>query len=160
MVDYYALPSEGTKAWPGRAAAPALPIQERAPHVEAALLQDLAAQMGQGFDQRRFLPFVVMHEFEGLLFSDCAAFAEGAGRPDVQAELQAIRDQFSTPEDINDGATTAPSKRVETVITGYAKPLHGNLAALAIGLERIRTECPHFRAWLLELRSRAQLAFG
>lgn len=34
MVDYYALPKTGGKAWPGRAEAPRLPYNQRAGHVE------------------------------------------------------------------------------------------------------------------------------
>jgi hypothetical protein len=160
IVDYYALPHDGPKAWPGRAEASALPPAQKATHVERALLADLATDLGTGFDQRRFLPFVVMHEFEGLLFSDCEAFARGAGQPAIEGQLREIRNQFNTPEDINDKPATAPSRRVEAVIHGYAKPLHGNLAALEVGLDRITTECPHFRTWILELEARATLQFA
>lgn len=160
IVDYYRLPGHGQKAWPGRAQASNLPVAQKAAHVEAALLEDLANQMGAGFDRRRFLPFVVMHEFEGLLFSDCEAFARGVGQPALEGTLREIRNQFNTPEDINDDPATAPSRRVEAVISGYVKPLHGNLAALEIGIDRITSECPHFRAWLLELDARAAIEFA
>jgi hypothetical protein len=40
-----------------------------------------ATYQGGRFDPRRFVPFVVMHEFEGLLFSDCAAFSRGIAAP-------------------------------------------------------------------------------
>lgn len=160
IVDYYGLPPDGQKAWPGRAAASTLPPAQKATHVEAALLEDLATHLGAGFDRRRFLPFVVMHEFEGLLFSDCEAFARGAGQPAIEGSLRDIRNQFDTPEDINDDPATAPSRRVEAVIQGYTKPLHGNLAALEVGLDRIAAECPHFRAWILELEGRAALQFA
>lgn len=153
MVDYYALPQAGPGAWPGRAQASRLPVAERAAHVEAALLSDLAVAVGPSFNPRRFIPFVVMHEFEGWLFSDCAAFARGVGRADLYEPLQAIRDQFDTPEAINDSPVTAPSKRVEALIPGYQKPFHGNLAALEVGLEMIRAECPHFRQWLGRLEA-------
>ena len=92
-----------------------------------------------------------MHEFEGLLFSDCAAFARGIGQPQIEIHLKAIRNQFATPEDIDDSPLTAPSKRVEAIISGYTKPLFGVLAALEIGLDKIREACPHFRAWLEKL---------
>jgi hypothetical protein len=159
MVDYYGLPASGEKAWPGRAHAVTLAVTNKAPHVEEQLLNDLAAEMGNGFDQRRFVPFVVMHEFEGLLFSDCPEFARGVGKPALSQPLQAIRDQFETPEHINDSATTAPSKRVEELIPGYAKPLFGNLAAIEIGLDKIAAACPHFNAWIAELKKRAALTF-
>jgi hypothetical protein len=94
-----------------------------------------------------------MHEFEGLLFSDCAAFSRGIGRPDLEAPLRAIRQQFATPEEINDSPDTAPSKRVEALLPAYQKPLLGVLAVLEIGLLHIRAECPHFDAWLKQLES-------
>lgn len=157
MVDYDGLPATGDRAWPGRDQAARLAPAARAPHVEAALLDDVAREMGDDFDRRRFVPFVVMHEFEGLLFSDCADFARGVGRPALASPLQAVRDQFETPEHINDSASTAPSRRVEAIVPGYVKPLLGNLAALEIGLDKIRAACPHFNAWLIELKNRSTL---
>ena len=157
MVDYYGLPSQGDHAWPGRAKAALLPGGDRAQCVEQALLEDVSAGMGKRLDARRFIPFVVMHEFEGLLFSDCAGFSRGIGRPSLEAGLQKVRDQFPTPEDINDSPITAPSKRVMDLVPGYEKPLLGTLAALQIGLGRIRQECPHFDAWVARLESAAHL---
>jgi hypothetical protein len=115
---------------------------------------DLATEMGNHFDADRFVPFVVMHEFEGLLFSDCSAFSRGIGRTDLEISLREIREDFATPEDINDSPLTAPSRRVETLVPGYEKPLLGVLAVLEIGLSRIREECPHFDGWLKQLESR------
>ncbi len=117
---------------------------------------DLAGEMGNAFDSARFVPFVVMHEFEGLLFSDCAAFSRSIGRPDLEARLREIREAFATPEEINDSPVTAPSKRVEALVPGYQKPLYGVSAALEMGLARIREECPHFDGWLKQLESRAR----
>src|SRR5712691_10970359 len=151
MVDYYGLPRWGGKAWPGREKAGLLDFAERAITVEEGLLNDISNQMGGEFNSRRFVPFVVMHEFEGLLFSDCAAFARVVGRPQIEIRLRTIRDQFVTPEDIDDSPQTAPSKRVEAIIPGYTKPLFGVLAALEIGLDKIRETCAHFRAWLEKL---------
>ncbi len=153
MVDYYGLPRAGPGAWPGRAGATRLSSPRKAARVEEALRSDLAREMGQRFDPNRFVPFVVMHEFESLLFSDCAAFSRGIGRPDLEAEFRGIRDQFATPEDIDDGPVTAPSRRVEALVAGYEKPLLGALAVLEIGLESMRAECPHFRRWLERLES-------
>ncbi|MBW4092666.1 MAG: DUF4276 family protein [Proteobacteria bacterium] len=156
MVDYYALPATGAAAWPGRAAAGTLggaSADIKAVTVEAALAADIGRAMGSDFDPPRFLPFVVMHEFEGLLFSDCAGFGRGIGRPDLGPPLQQIRSQFGTPEEINDSPLTAPSKRVEALVSGYQKPLHGVLAARAIGLDAIGAACPHFRDWLERLEA-------
>lgn len=92
-----------------------------------------------------------MHEYEGLLFSDPPGFAQAVGRPDLADDFQAIRSEFSTPEEINDSPETAPSKRVERLIPGYQKPLAGVQAAIAIGLDAIRRECPHFNEWVRRL---------
>lgn len=156
LVDYYALPQSGDKAWPGRQQAGALTFADKATIVETALLNDIANELGEGIDQCRFVPFVMMHEFEGLLFSDCQLFANAIGRPELAEKFQAIRDDFATPEEINDSASNAPSKRVESLIPGYQKPFLGPQAAAAIGLETIRAECPHFADWLNRLESRAK----
>ena len=153
MVEYYALPSSGPGAWPGRHNASRVPTPQKPLLVEKALAGDIGRRMGVGFDGRRFVPFVVLHEFEGLLFSDCHRFAAGIERPDLAASFQQIRDQFANPEEINDSPQTAPSKRVLQLVPGYQKPLLGALAAIEIGLEPIRAACPHFRAWLGRLEA-------
>jgi hypothetical protein len=153
MVDYYALPQTGEKAWPGRDQAGRLPFAQKADTIQAALLADICGELGGSFNSQRFIPYVMMHEFEGLLFSDCARFGRGIGRPDLAPRFQAIRDQFGSPEEINDSSYTAPSKRVAALVSGYAKPLLGVLAILEIGLEAIRAECPHFRKWLERLET-------
>jgi hypothetical protein len=155
MVDYYGLPATGGRAWPGRLAAKTLPFAKKAITVEAALLTDVNAALEPRSPPDRFLPFVIMHEFEALLFSDCERFGEGIERPDLVPSFQAIRDQFASPEEINDSAATAPSKRVEALVPGYEKPLLGALAVLTIGLDALRRECPHFGAWLTLLEARA-----
>jgi Domain of unknown function (DUF4276) len=95
----------------------------------------------------------MMHEFEGLLFSDCERFGRGIGRSDLAAGFQAIREQFDTPEEINDSPETAPSKRVIELVPNYDKPLMGTLAVLEIGIDTIRRECPHFNQWLTRMEA-------
>lgn len=143
------LPRTGAKAWPGRDAAAALPSAQKAVAVEAALLADISKEFEDGFDH--FIPFVMMHEFEGLLFSDCSRFSDGMGLPELAESLQAIRDQFGTPEEINDSPITCPSKRIQGLVPRYEKPLFGTLAVLEIGLTAIRNECPHFESWVKRL---------
>jgi hypothetical protein len=150
MVDYYGLP----EAWPGRARSKNLgSTEEKARCVEDAMCDDLSTEMGGAFNSTRFRPFVVLHEFVGLLFSDCAAFSRGISRPDLEGELRRIRDQVESPEDIDDSPITAPSKRIQALVPGYEKPLLGVLAVLEIGLVLIREECPHFRSWLQRLKT-------
>lgn len=145
MVDYYGLPN----TWPGRIESLQAPFAEKAAVVERGLREDIAAALGDRPD--RFIPFVVMHEYEGLLFSDPPTFAQSVGRPDLAGGIQAIRDGFANPEEINDSSETAPSKRVERLIPGYQKPAMGVQAAIDIGLDAIRRECPHFDGWVRRL---------
>lgn len=156
MVDYYALPKSGTRAWPGRKQACFAQHDQKAAVVEAAIHADLCKQMGRNFNQKRFIPFVIMHEFEGLLFSDCRRFAEAVGQTDPAQEFQAIRDQFQNPEMINDSPQTAPSKRIIALMPSYQKPLFGSLAACSIGLGTIRDACPLFSAWVTALEERGR----
>jgi hypothetical protein len=133
MVDYYALPQTGEKAWPGREAAGRLPFSQKAPAIQDALLEEICNAMGRGF-------------------------AQGIGRPDLAPRFQEIRNTFETPEEIDDSPATAPSKRVQALVPGYEKPLMGTLAVLEIGLEVIRSQCPHFRNWLERLENLFQRA--
>jgi hypothetical protein len=156
MFDYYGLPQDGAGAWPGRKVSRVCSTRQKALSVEEALLSDVAEYLGERFNPARFVPFVVMHEFEALLFSDCAAFGRAIGRPELTHKLEAVRRQFPTPEDINDSPVTAPSKQVERIVRGYEKPLLGVLAALEIGLSSIRLQCAHFDEWLSELEARCR----
>ena len=151
MVDYYGLPQSGSKTWPERRAAGGVAFEQKAKTVEDALLADISQEMGGAFNVDRFIPYVMMHEFEAMLFSDCEGFGRGIGREDLVPRLQAIRDQFASPEEIDDSPDTAPSKRIEHLMPDYQKPLMGNLAALEIGIHAIRRECPHFEEWLERL---------
>ncbi len=156
MVDYYGLPAEGEGGWPGRhEASHRFPSTEmKARMVEGALADAVAARMGSSFDRGRFVPYVMMHEFEAMLFSDCSGFSLAVGRPDLSGEFERIYAEFKSPEDINDSRETAPSKRVLRLLPSYNKPLMGNLGVLHIGLAKIREECPHVNEWLRRLEER------
>jgi hypothetical protein len=153
MVDYYALPQGGTGAWPGRATASLKQFASKSSTVQQALLEDIIHSMGVSFNPSRFIPYVIMHEFEGILFSHCQRFANGIARPDLAPKFQTIRDAFTSPEEINDSPITAPSKRVISLVPEYEKPIHGNLAVLEIGLNTIRAECPLFNHWITILET-------
>ncbi len=149
FFDYYALPAD----FPGRAVpSDRRTAAEKAAEVESKLNILIREKLGDDVT-RRFIPYVQMYEFEGLLFSDTEAFARSIGCPQLIPSLSAVRTHFSTPEDINDSWLTAPSKRIEQLIDVYEKPLMGTIAALDIGLTRMREECHLFNAWLDRLES-------
>jgi hypothetical protein len=149
MVDFYALPRD----FPGLAALPpTLPALERVAVLETELQSDIMTRLSNVAISRRFIPYIQLHEFEALLFSDPAAFLEAfpSGARAVE-RLDAIRVQFPNPEDIDDKPQTAPSKRILDLLPGYQKPVAGLLIAQRIGLAAIRAVCPHFDAWLTRL---------
>lgn len=152
IVDYYALPASGAKEWPGRSSCIGMSVGDKASHIHNALWQDLQNHHGAAIADR-FIPFVAMHEFEGLLFSDPSLMAQGMGKIDLAPQFHEIRNSFDTPEHINDSPHTAPSKRIQAVIPRYDKVLFGNVAALEVTLDRMREECPVFATWLNSLEA-------
>lgn len=73
--------------------------------------------------------------------------------PEQAEALRAERTPFSSPEDINDGHHTHPSKRVVKCCPTYRKRIHGVQAIERIGLAKVAAECPHLRTWLTSLES-------
>lgn len=122
--------------------------------LEEAIRNALTKAIGD-WAQRFFLPYVQVHEFEALLFSDPGAFDWVLDDWNEQAyqRLLAVRQNFATPEDINDCPETAPSKRIEQILRSYSKPEHGPIIAGAIGIEKMRQACPRFNRWIEELRA-------
>lgn len=152
LVDYYALPADGPNGWPGRTGCEGQSVAAKAAHIQKSLSQDFENRHGDAM-AGRFIPFVAMYEFEGLLFSDPTLMARGMGESDKTELFKEIRNNFETPEHINDSPQTAPSKRIEGLVPSYDKIVHGNVAALEVTLERMRLECPIFGAWLAKLES-------
>ena len=143
MFDLYRLPVD----FPGYSdASNIVNPYRKARHIEAALADDVA--------EARFIPHVQLHEFEGLLFSDVQAIDSVLSTLGAQSRLKdlaQIRASVGSPEEINDGADTAPSKRLITLYPPYDKVVFGSLIAERIGLAKMRAECSHFDAWMAAL---------
>ena len=90
MFDYYGMPD----SWPGRSAAESRPLPQRAQTVEAAIHKEIVSEMGESFDARRFIPYLAMHEFEAMLFSECRILAEAVGRPELGVFFQSMAEEF------------------------------------------------------------------
>lgn len=149
FFDFYGLPEE----FPGkREALQQLKIESKAQCLLDALVEKLKTDIGAE-PLRRFIPYVQMYEFEGLLFSDPAGLANAVNRQDLIGDFQAIRESFESPENINNSPATAPSKRIGALYTAYEKPVHGSIAALEIGLNTIRGECSLFDDWLKRIEA-------
>ncbi len=101
----------------------------------------------------RFVPYMQLHEFEGLLFNEIEIFHELIPPKELIGidELTRTFNQYSNPEMINNNRETSPSHRLERIILGYNKIVYGNILAEAIGLEKIRAKSPRFNEWLKRL---------
>jgi hypothetical protein len=146
MIDLYAIHPD----FPGLAESEKLrqdPLQ-RVEFLEQRFAEDIG--------DARFIPYIQLHEYEAYLFSDPTCFEYlDAGRTKEIEALQAIADQYQTPELINDGQQTAPSKRIIAQFPDYgkAKSAFGPQLAERIGLQVIRSKCSHFDKWLSRLES-------
>jgi len=144
LIDYYGLPSDT----PGLDSRPTGSGLARVEHVEQAIATDLSSP-------QNFVPFLTLHEFEALLFTDPEQTASVILAPERTPNLISAG-QGLLPEEINDDPSTAPSKRISGVFPEFRKVLHGATAARRIGLSAIRAKCPHFNSWLLQIENFAK----
>ncbi len=144
FFDFYGLPEE----FPGKAEALALPnIEDKRRMVEEKLVEQLTSSIGENA-MRRFIPYVQLYEFEGLLFSKPESIAAEIGKIGLTSQFEQIRNDFASPEHINDSRATAPSRRIKGLFDQYDKIIHGSLVALDIGISTMRNECHLFNDWV------------
>ncbi len=140
MIDLYAIPAD----FPGLTEAECLRHlpYERVKALENAFANDIA--------DCRFVPFIQLHEYETYLFADPTRFEYFYSREKQISALKAIVDNYDSPELINDGPHSAPSKRIIAEIPDYQheKTIVGPQMLELIGLDAIRRKCPHFNTWI------------
>jgi len=144
MFDLYALPND-TPGIDNNS----IDIYDKAECIEKAITDSIGNRSGN------LLFNLVLHEFEGLLFSDVSAFESIADNRTI-ALLHSIRASFESPEHINDTPETAPSKRIMRAIPEYSKVSDGIDIAELIGIDKISSECRHFDKWLAKLTAWAK----
>jgi hypothetical protein len=117
-------------------------------------IQHLETKFGEDIDNAKFIPNLMLHEFESLLFSapeqivDTVIDSRDVGFHKAKQELVAVKNHFVNPEMINNNRETCPNRRISKVISAYDKVVYGNSIALDIGLETMIKECRHFRKWI------------
>jgi hypothetical protein len=139
MFDYYAMPYDTPNINNNE-----VDIYKRIEQIEDAINADI--------DVRNLFFGFSLHEFEGLLFSEPQAF-KAITTDDIVTEIQAMRDEASTPEHINNSPETAPSKRLKKVINNYSKIRYGTIVAKEIGIDKIMRECKHFAKWIEKIKT-------
>jgi hypothetical protein len=103
----------------------------------------------------RYIPYLQLHEFEGLLFNDIQIFFDQVPQDELVGitELKKTFEDYDNPEMINNNRETSPSHRLKRIIKGYNKPLYGHYFAEAIGIEQIRAKSPRFNQWVQKIIS-------
>ena len=150
LIDFFRLGA----GWSGKGLIkPGMSSSEQAETVEAAALQDARNRLPDLDVDNRFIPNVLMHEFEGLLFTAPEAIVEITRAHAALGALVQVMGSFQSPEDINTGEATAPSKRLANLGANYGKIAHGARIAERIGLPEIRSKCHHFNDWLVKLET-------
>ena len=146
LVDYYGIKDQfGFPGW--EESKEIVDKTERIHFLIDRMAKDISEQY-----RFRFIPYIQLHEFEGLLFSDVSAFLNIFEESEFDyAELQATAKAFQSPELINNSPEAAPSKRLIAAIPDYNKVVVGICVAMDIGLEKIREKCPLFNEWIERL---------
>jgi hypothetical protein len=143
FVDYYGI----NKDWPGLEEAKKQTTPKRkAERINRATKARVNELYRDWDSERRFIPYVSMHEFEALLFSEPQKLAEQLNVS--KSKIDRILSDCGEPENIDDSPQTAPSKRLEDLSDRFKKTSTGITIAKAIGLTKIRERCPIFTNWL------------
>lgn len=110
----------------------------------------LEQALSEAIQHPRFIPYIQLHEFEGLLFASKDGFEY---LPDIKPSnlkilISAVSEK-ENPEELNDGELTAPSKRLEQLIPGFDKnkPFYGGIIAEINTIESILRRCVRFNDW-------------
>lgn len=104
LIDYYRLRND-------------FPKFQEAQRIQNNIIQKvtfLEQACFEDINDDRFIPYIQLHEFEGLLFTKMDGFN---ALPDLTQQGKKILEKtiqdFPNPELINEGANTAPSKRLK-----------------------------------------------
>lgn len=145
FFDYYGIKSD----WPGidevrEGATP----KEIAETINEATKEKVVSLFGDQRADERFIPFIAVYEFEALLFSDAEILSSRMGIS--ASHIEDVLTEFGEPEAINNSPQTAPSKRLDSWSKGskFRKTTTGITIAQAIGVEKMREQCPLFNNWL------------
>jgi hypothetical protein len=149
FIDYYGIKDKfGFPKWD--ISKDILDKNDRMLFLETSMKDDFSSEIGY-----RFLPYIQLHEFEGLLFNNILAFTNHIPQTDFvnMEELINTIKLNPNPELINDTPENAPSFRLKRLIKGYNKIVYGSIIAQEIGLEQLRNKSPRFNNWIGSLEN-------
>ena len=147
MIDYYGITGKHNfPRW--EEAKQELDVCKRMALLEQGMKESVEENL-----RSRFIPYIQLHEFEGLLFSNVDVYERVIPKGDLVdvEELKQAAAMFDNPELINNSPETSPSHRLARIVRGYDKVVYGNYLAESIGLNMIRERCPRFNLWIENL---------
>lgn len=156
LFDRYGLPSD----WPGLAESKqTAELAQAHSRLCQAMHSEVSGKMGPDFRARRFLPYIQFYEIEAFLFATPNETARVLGNNAQAEDLQEVVNEKGGCENINDGATTAPSKRIIALFPTYkkGKGINAHLPRICteVGLQTLRAACPLLNRWVEQLASLA-----
>lgn len=120
----------------------------------------LEQSLADAIKNARFIPYIQLHEFEGLLFAakDGFEFLPDLKQSNLNSLISAVSEK-ENPEELNDGELTAPSKRLEQLIPGFDKnkPFYGGLIAEVNTINAVLDRCLRFKNWVETLIDRFRI---
>jgi Domain of unknown function (DUF4276) len=120
---------------------------DKANIINQSIQEEIEKLLPEYNSKKRFIPYVNVHEFEALLFSDIEILSKHLNVDKKQIE-QIIK-ECGEPERINDSRKTAPSKRLDSLSNNrFRKTGTGVEIAKEIGIFKMREACPLFDTWL------------
>ncbi len=143
MFDLYGLPDDT----PGMDK-----IKNCANKYEAVGVIEREMAVSENLSKAAFFPYIQLHEFEALLFTNLDFLAESYFEYDIQP-LRDCLAKKKNPELINDGKPTAPSKRILSCIPIYDKVTVGVAILEKIGVDALCASCKHFSEWIDRIKS-------
>jgi hypothetical protein len=140
LIDFYGYPKDGPGAGCAR------------PHQPRKCVQIRQEAMAERIDDPRFVPHVVLHEFETWVIAAAIGATAVLGDRSVAVKLAAQAAEVGNDvELLDDGPQSAPSKRVLQCWPEYQKVVDGIDVIADRGLEHVMDACPAFRAWVERL---------
>lgn len=118
-----------------------------------AAVEDIEAAMLHALhNPPNFIPFIMKHEFEALLFSSDEHLpdAMSANARERSQFLNVLR-EFHDPEEINRQHHLSPSNRILRIWPDYGKISSGVTVLEKVGVDTLRKRCPHFNRWIEQL---------
>lgn len=141
MFDLYALPNDFPKF---NESLKILDPYQRVEFLENAFSEDI--------NYNKFIPYIQLHEFEALILAnpEILLLEYLDAHKQVEQLKKIVENYDNNPERVNTGNTTAPSKRIISLIPEY----EGNkvsVGAVLAGIDGVKVQkerCKHFADWI------------